>query len=235
MSRIRTNPLHREKSRTSNYGDDDDSDGKQSTDGSAASPVRRKEVDDEKIKQIRNDYRVFGMILFFSFGLYCIAYTCESFITSMLLPRSEFKEWNSFNDFYPFYLSQHKDQTCKALHFLGTSIITMMMVKSPDIALSFIPAFFVGLTLRILTVHLDTGIIEGILMLLVFLYTNKVLSHSLTKGIIVLAVGYGFAWIAHFYYENNRPATFIYPAYSLLGDFTMWYELATMQKSFLVE
>lgn len=33
--------------------------------------------------------------------------------------------------------------------------------------------------------------------------------------------GYAFAWIGHFYFEKNRPATFKRPIYSLLGDFAM--------------
>ena len=30
--------------------------------------------------------------------------------------------FRSFGEFYPFYLSQHADRTCRRLHFAGTSL-----------------------------------------------------------------------------------------------------------------
>lgn len=40
-------------------------------------------------------------------------------------------------------------------------------------------------------------------------------------------IGYGFAWVGHFFFEKNKPATFKYPFYSFAGDLRMWYECVT--------
>jgi hypothetical protein len=34
-------------------------------------------------------------------------------------------------------------------------------------------------------------------------------------------IGYGFAWIGHFVFEKNKPATFKHPLYSFMGDWVM--------------
>ena len=44
---------------------------------------------------------------------------------------------------------------------------------------------------------------------------------------MALVIGYAFAWVGHFVYQKNRPATFIYPVYSLMGDFKMWSQVLT--------
>ena len=38
-------------------------------------------------------------------------------------------------------------------------------------------------------------------------------------------IGYGFAWIGHFFFEHNRPATFKNPFYSLAGDWVMFKDI----------
>jgi hypothetical protein len=88
----------------------------------------------------------------------------------------------TFAQFYPFYLSEHRNATCRRLHFIGTA-----------------------LTLCLLGAAIATA-----------------------SWLLLLAVplaGYGFAWIGHFVFERNRPATFAHPWYSLLGDFVLFRDI----------
>ncbi|KTD03609.1 DUF962 domain-containing protein [Fluoribacter gormanii] len=92
------------------------------------------------------------------------------------------KKFANFDEFYSFYLNEHKTVMCRRLHVLGTSLA----------CLSFI----------------------------FFLFTW----HGLWL-VLMLVAGYGFAWIGHFVYEKNKPATFHYPLYSLMGDFVMLWQI----------
>ena len=40
-----------------------------------------------------------------------------------------------------------------------------------------------------------------------------------------LACGYAFAWVGHFFFEKNRPATFRHPFYSFAGDWVMFRDI----------
>jgi len=88
----------------------------------------------------------------------------------------------SLKEFYPFYLSEHRNRTSKMLHFVGTGLVILVLV--------------LGLVLR-----------QYRLLWLIPL------------------VGYGFAWVGHFFFEKNRPATFQYPLYSLASDFIMFKDI----------
>lgn len=94
------------------------------------------------------------------------------------------KTIKSYAEFYPFYLSQHADVTCRTLHYIGTTLVLAVLVYS-------------------LT----------------------------TQNYLLLAAlpvcGYLFAWLGHFGFEKNKPATFTYPIWSLIGDFQMYFEFLT--------
>jgi hypothetical protein len=48
-----------------------------------------------------------------------------------------------------------------------------------------------------------------------------------TLLVAVPLAGYGLAWVGHFFFECNSPATLRHPIYSLRGDFRMAYEVLT--------
>jgi hypothetical protein len=89
-----------------------------------------------------------------------------------------------FRDFYPYYLAEHADVTCRRLHFVGSTLVIGCLVLA--IALRN-PWWLLGMPL----------------------------------------MGYGFAWVGHFFFEKNRPATFTYPFYSLAGDWVMYKDMLT--------
>lgn len=92
--------------------------------------------------------------------------------------------FESFEQFYPFYLSQHENRTCRRLHFVGSTL------------------GLVGLGAAVLT--------------------GK--KRYIAAGI---AAGYGCAWVGHFFFEHNKPATFKYPVYSFMGDWVMYKDMLT--------
>ena len=89
------------------------------------------------------------------------------------------KRYATFAEFYPFYLSEHANRTCRRLHFVGTSL-----------GLAFLPHAFSTL--------------------------------NFWWMLAALVCGCAFAWVGHFFFEHNRPATFKYPFYSFAGDWVMW-------------
>ncbi len=87
--------------------------------------------------------------------------------------------YTTFEAFFPFYLQEHGNAVNRRLHFVGTTLVNVLLL---------------------------TALIEGKPWLL-----------ALTP-----VCGYGFAWIGHFIVEKNRPATFQYPLWSLMGDYKMY-------------
>ena len=54
---------------------------------------------------------------------------------------------------------------------------------------------------------------------------NFFLSFEIKFIFFSLISGYGFAWVAHFFVEKNKPATFTYPLYSFVAYHLMYIEI----------
>ena len=60
---------------------------------------------------------------------------------------------------------------------------------------------------------------EAVVMALVGFSVSCFLGLGWKQVIAPVIAGYFFAWVGHFFFEFNKPATFTYPAYSLISDF----------------
>ena len=85
----------------------------------------------------------------------------------------------SYEAFWPYYVAEHRNVTCRRLHFAGTSLVYGFLAAGVWTS----PWWLIGCPVA----------------------------------------GYGFAWLGHFGFEKNRPATFQYPLWSLRADFRMYY------------
>ena len=47
--------------------------------------------------------------------------------------------------------------------------------------------------------------------------------YSYYLALLIPVCAYAFAWFSHFFIEKNKAATFIYPLWSLIGDFKMFW------------
>jgi hypothetical protein len=93
-------------------------------------------------------------------------------------PRS----FTSFAAFYPFYLGEHSNRTCRRLHFLGSTLALLCLA---------------------------TALWRAAPQYLLY----------------ALLCGYGFAWVGHFAFEKNKPASFKRPLYSFMGDWRMYADI----------
>jgi hypothetical protein len=62
-------------------------------------------------------------------------------------------------------------------------------------------------------------------LLIILLVVYVVVSSKWMLLFLIPVIGYGFAWAGHFFFEKNRPATFTYPVYSLIGDWVMFKDM----------
>ncbi len=99
------------------------------------------------------------------------------------------ERYKSFRQFYPFYIREHSNQTCRRIHVVGSALVLVLLATA---LATRNPWWLIGMPL----------------------------------------VGYGFAWVGHFFFEKNRPATFRYPLWSLMGDWRMFFETVAGRRKF---
>lgn len=56
-------------------------------------------------------------------------------------------------------------------------------------------------------------------------FTLLVFTGELQYLLLALLSGYGCAWIGHFVFEKNKPASFKRPLYSFMGDWVMYKDI----------
>ena len=88
------------------------------------------------------------------------------------------ERYQSFAEFYPYYLQEHSNPVCRRLHYAGSLLVLAILAYA-------------------------------------------LLSQQWLWLLAMPLAGYGFAWVGHFVFEKNRPATFDYPLYSLMGDWVL--------------
>ena len=67
----------------------------------------------------------------------------------------------------------------------------------------------------------------GSILALLQLLRTILFSFTISNFLMALVIGYGFAWVGHFFFEKNKPATFKYPWLSFQGDMRLLKEIAT--------
>lgn len=129
------------------------------------------------------------------------------------------KKFLTFEEFYPYYLTQHIDKTCQYLHVMGSFIVIVITATQPIILYVLLMSLVAGITTFQLTIHLSHGIYEIITVVIVYsiyLHIFQKIPGFSRKASFLPIIAYSFAWVGHFYFELNKPATFTYPAYSLM-------------------
>ena len=95
---------------------------------------------------------------------------------------NDLKVFTSFAEFYPYYLAEHSNKTCRRLHLIGSLLVLSVLCTA-------------------------------------------LFNQQWALLWLLPVIGYGFAWVGHFFFEKNKPATFKHPLYSFIGDWVMAKDL----------
>lgn len=142
------------------------------------------------------------------------------------------KAYGDPDAFYALYLEEHSHASNRLLHFVGTTIVLALAAfRYQTAALAALVAGSAGLAAFEVFKDTPNGIGEGAVFVAVLLLGSRLMAGSVRPALVIALVGYGFAWVGHFFVEENRPATFVYPTFSLISDFRMWLAIVSGQIS----
>jgi len=117
----------------------------------------------------------------------------------------------------------------KEWHYVGTTLFLVYILINPLLVIPILSGGLAAYSAIPFFRHLSNGLGEMLLFLIIYLIGGKLITRSFKRTLIPLLLGYSFAWVGHFVFENNKPATFIYPVFSLMGDFRMVYDAIKRQ------
>ncbi len=127
--------------------------------------------------------------------------------------------YQSFTEFWPYYIREHSVPSNRHVHFLGTSsflgILGWCLVQSPT---TLGPTLLISLSLIWAAFSMEARRNASPVLFLVIALCAWANPWILLGPV----VAYGCAWFGHFRIEHNRPATFTYTLWSLAGDFRMY-------------
>ncbi|MCU4640350.1 DUF962 domain-containing protein [Acinetobacter courvalinii] len=89
----------------------------------------------------------------------------------------------NYDEFYRFYLTEHRNIASRRLHAAGSSI---------------------GL----------------------YFFSKAIRKRQAKYAVYGLVSGYACAWVGHFFFEHNKPASFKQPLYSFISDWRMLSDIA---------
>ena len=112
----------------------------------------------------------------------------ESSSTNKIHDSQVAPHFKSFEEFYPFYLTQHSKPLTKLLHFIGTGLGLIVWFH-----------FMATLIVYIMkaATYADTEC-QFALEILTWKFGQTVNFSEILYGLVC---GYGFAWISHFFIE----------------------------------
>jgi hypothetical protein len=127
---------------------------------------------------------------------------------------------NSFSEFCKIHQEGHRNPYNRGLHFAGTTIlyggVGYVALNAPVTLLMTLPIIAV---LGAIGFRMERTRSAGIVMLAILVVVGVLLPWYMIATVLL---AYALAWIGHFIFEANRPASIAYPLWAVIGEFKAW-------------